>query len=182
VAVTSTISRFSQHNPLHLIERELIPSSVIKLRRARRGVVRHGRRVLKRPAVFEVRGDTRGAERVIADAGRDAGGRRAPADHGMSEPVIEGREDREPAAVCPDRATAAPCSSLRATPRIFPAGLAEMTFGFRPLFDALPIASGFIRRTVTEGAGPSSVGTAPSQGRSPMGPVEFGRMTRRPPP
>jgi hypothetical protein len=55
--------------------------AIVKLRRARRSVVRHRGGVFERAAVLQVRGDPRGAERVVADFGVDAGTGGSPADH-----------------------------------------------------------------------------------------------------
>ena len=69
----------SNTDPLHLIEAEFLAPTVVELRRARAGMVRHLRRLLQRPAVLQIRGDPGRAENVIAELGRDAGRRRAPA-------------------------------------------------------------------------------------------------------
>jgi hypothetical protein len=44
----------SNHDPLDLIEADLIPPAIIELRRARRSVVRHRRGPFERAAVLEV--------------------------------------------------------------------------------------------------------------------------------
>jgi len=46
-------------------------------------VVGHGRGLLERAAVFEIRRDACGAEAVVADESLDAGRRGAAADHGV---------------------------------------------------------------------------------------------------
>ena len=51
------------------------------LRRPGRGMVRHERGVLKRPAVFQIRRDTRRPKRMVAHARGDAGGFRASLNH-----------------------------------------------------------------------------------------------------
>ena len=71
----------SNEYPLHLVERDFLGAAVVKLRRARRRVVRHLRGLFKRAAVLQVSGDARGAEGVVADARGDAAGFRAPLNH-----------------------------------------------------------------------------------------------------
>jgi transposase len=71
----------SHPDPLHLIEAKFLAPPVIELRRAGAGVVRHLRRLLQRPAIFQVRRDAGRAETVVAEFGGNAGRRRAPADH-----------------------------------------------------------------------------------------------------
>ena len=63
-------------DPFHLIEAEFLSPAIVELRRVRAGVVLHLRRLLQRPAVFEIRRDPGRPEAVIAELGRD-GGRRA---------------------------------------------------------------------------------------------------------
>jgi hypothetical protein len=48
----------------HLVEAHLFPAAVLKLRRARRGVVRHGSGLFERPAVLQIGGDAGRAEAV----------------------------------------------------------------------------------------------------------------------
>jgi hypothetical protein len=70
--------RASLHpNPLHHVQADVVATSVIKLRRC---VVCHGRGVLERAAVLEIRGDARRAERVVVDPGADPR-RERPAPH-----------------------------------------------------------------------------------------------------
>ena len=71
----------SNENPLHLVERDFLGPAIIKLRRARRGMVRHLRGAFKRAAVFQIGGDARGAKGVVADARSDAAGFGAPLNH-----------------------------------------------------------------------------------------------------
>src|ERR1700730_19048430 len=71
----------SNHDPLDLIEADLIPPAIVELCRARRGVVRHRRGLFQRAAVLEVGGDPCCPTTVGAEFGGDAGRRGAPADH-----------------------------------------------------------------------------------------------------
>jgi hypothetical protein len=48
----------SDNDPLDLIEAHLVAPAIAKLRRPRRGVVRHGRGFFERAAVLEIGGDT----------------------------------------------------------------------------------------------------------------------------
>jgi hypothetical protein len=73
----------SNEYPLHLVEAHLVAAAVVKLRRARRGVVRHGSGLFERPAVLQIGGDAGRAEAVIPDFRRNTGGDRAPPDHGI---------------------------------------------------------------------------------------------------
>ena len=61
----------SNEYPLHLVERHFLGAAIVKLRRARRGMVRHLRGAFKRAAVLQIGGDARGAKGVIADARGD---------------------------------------------------------------------------------------------------------------
>ncbi len=69
------------HHPLDLVERNFLGAAVVKLRRARRGMVRHLRGAFERTAVLEVGRDARRAERVVADLRGDAGGSGTPLNH-----------------------------------------------------------------------------------------------------
>src|SRR5258708_37046564 len=71
--------RWSNHDPLDLIEAELVAPAIVELRRARRGVVRHRRGLLKRAAVLEIVGYPRRPETVVAGLWGDARPRRPPA-------------------------------------------------------------------------------------------------------
>ncbi len=73
--------RLSNPHPLVFFERDLVVAAVVKLGGARRRVIGHLLRVLKRPAVGQVIGDAGSAKRVIADLGRDAGLPGPPLDH-----------------------------------------------------------------------------------------------------
>jgi hypothetical protein len=78
----------SNHHALHLVEAHLVEAhlvaaAVVKLRRARRGMVRHGSGLFERPAVLEISGHAGRAEAVIANFGGDTGGDRASPDHGI---------------------------------------------------------------------------------------------------
>ena len=66
-------ARDSNHYSLYLIEANLVPAAVVKLRRARVGMVGHVARLLKRAAILEVRGDAGAPEGVVTDLGGDAG-------------------------------------------------------------------------------------------------------------
>jgi hypothetical protein len=59
----------SNRNPLDFIKVHLIALAIVELRRAGRGVVRHGGGVFERAAVFQVRRDPGRTEGVIADLG-----------------------------------------------------------------------------------------------------------------
>jgi hypothetical protein len=63
----------SNHNPFDLIGAELVAPSIVELRRARRRMVRHCRRLFERAAVLEISGDPSRPETVVAELGRDAG-------------------------------------------------------------------------------------------------------------
>ena len=71
----------SDRDPLDFIESQLLASAIVKLRRARRGVVRHRRGFFESTAVLEVGGDSRRPEAVVAELGFDPGRRGAPGDH-----------------------------------------------------------------------------------------------------
>ena len=66
----------SDHNSLDLIEAELIAPAIVELRRARRGMVRHRRRLFECAAVLELGGDPGRPEAVVAE--RLAGSGRPP--------------------------------------------------------------------------------------------------------
>ena len=68
----------SNQHPLHLDERNFLSAAVVKLRRARRGVVRHLRGAFKRAAILQIGSDARGPKGVVADARGDAHGFGAP--------------------------------------------------------------------------------------------------------
>ena len=55
----------SDHNPLDLIEAELVAPAIVELRGARRGAVRHRRSFLQRAAILEVRSDPGRSEAVV---------------------------------------------------------------------------------------------------------------------
>jgi len=46
------------HNPLDLIEAELVPPAIVELRRARRSMVRHRRGLFERAAVLKIGRDS----------------------------------------------------------------------------------------------------------------------------
>jgi hypothetical protein len=75
------LSISSNEYSLHLVERHLLGPPVVKLRRARAGVVRHLRGFFERAAVLQISGDAGRAESMIADARGDTGGTGAPLDH-----------------------------------------------------------------------------------------------------
>ena len=62
----------------YLIQGNLILAAIIQFGRARRLVIGNLLRDFERAAVFEVRGDAGGAERVVADLRFDAGSGRSP--------------------------------------------------------------------------------------------------------
>ena len=66
-----TQSEGLNQNPLNLVERHLLGAPIVKLRRARRGMVRHLRGLFKRAAILQVGSDARRAEGVVADARAD---------------------------------------------------------------------------------------------------------------
>jgi hypothetical protein len=57
------------HNPLDLIEADLIAPAIVELRRTRRGMVRHRRSVFQGAAVLRIRGDARRPEAVVPELG-----------------------------------------------------------------------------------------------------------------
>jgi hypothetical protein len=67
------------HNPLDLIEADLIAPSIVELRRAHRGMVRHRGGFFQCAAILEIGGDPGRPEAVVAELGGDAGRRGAPA-------------------------------------------------------------------------------------------------------
>jgi hypothetical protein len=71
----------SNQYPLDFIERHLVAPAIVKLRGTRAGVIGHGRGLLERAAVLEIRCDTRGAKAVVADQSLDAGRRGPAANH-----------------------------------------------------------------------------------------------------
>ncbi len=68
-------------DPFDLIQTDVVTAPVVELRSAGRRVIRHHRGVLKRTAVFEIRGDASRAEGVITDQRVDAGRSRSAAHH-----------------------------------------------------------------------------------------------------
>ena len=56
-----------QVNPLDLVEADVSMAPVIPLRGAPRRVIGHCRGVLERATAFQIGGDARGAQRVVAD-------------------------------------------------------------------------------------------------------------------
>jgi hypothetical protein len=84
---------WSNQHPLHLVERHFLGATVVKLRRAGAGMVRHERGILKLPAVFQISGDARCAKSVIANLGRDLTGFRAPPNHHVSVCLGKGFAD-----------------------------------------------------------------------------------------
>src|SRR5205085_1679620 len=68
-------------DPLNLVKRQLVSPTVIKLRRARAGMIRHCGRLLERSSVFQVGRDPGRPETVIAELRCDPGRHGAPADH-----------------------------------------------------------------------------------------------------
>src|ERR1700730_16428662 len=64
----------SNEYPLNLVEAHFVAAAVVKLRRARRGMVRHGSGLFERPAILEIGSNAGRAEAVIADFRGDAGG------------------------------------------------------------------------------------------------------------
>ena len=71
----------SNHDPLDLIETDLIAPAIVELRCARRGVICHRGSLFQRAAVPEIGRDPGCSEAVIAELRSDAGGSGAPADH-----------------------------------------------------------------------------------------------------
>jgi hypothetical protein len=64
-------ARSLKHNPLHLIERKIIPPPIIELRDARGNRVRHGSGILEHAAVLEISRDT-SLETCDSDKGLNA--------------------------------------------------------------------------------------------------------------
>ena len=71
----------SNENSFNLVERDFLGAAVVKLRRARAGMVRHLRRLFKRATVFQVGGDAGCAKGVVADMRDDAARFGAPLNH-----------------------------------------------------------------------------------------------------
>ncbi len=61
----------SNEYPLHLVERDFLGAAIVKLRRARAGMVRHPHGALQRAAIPQVSGDAGSAKGMVVDA-RDA--------------------------------------------------------------------------------------------------------------
>jgi len=73
--------RNSNHDPLDLIERDLVAGAIVELRRARAFVRRHQLSILQGPAVVEIGGNPGGAERVAANIPTHSRLARAPLNH-----------------------------------------------------------------------------------------------------
>jgi len=97
----------SDHDPLDLIQADLIPAAIVELRRARRGVVRHRRGLFQRAAVLKIGGDSGRPEAVIAELGFDPRAGRAPADHRIGVRLLQHRAG-ELAGAAADRAEQRP--------------------------------------------------------------------------
>jgi hypothetical protein len=65
-------------DPLHLVERDLVAGAIVELGGARTFMRGHGLSIFYSAAGFEIGGDARGAEAVIADRCVNAGSDRAP--------------------------------------------------------------------------------------------------------
>jgi hypothetical protein len=98
---------WSHPDPLHLIEAHFLAPPIVELRRSRAGMVRHLRRLLQRAAVLQIRRDPGCPEAVIAKLGRDAGRRRASADHCIGVGLGQRRARQQPGAAA-DRAKQRP--------------------------------------------------------------------------
>lgn len=94
-------------NPLHLIQADIVATSIVQLSGARRGVVRHRGGVLQRPTVLEVGGDAGRSKRVVADRGLDARCLGAPSHHGVRVGLGKRRAAQLPG-TAPDRAKQRP--------------------------------------------------------------------------
>src|SRR5271168_5028882 len=70
-----------KHDPLHLIEGDLVVAPVVELGGARALVRRHLLRVFEQAAVEQIDGDPRRSERMTPNARDDAGLNRPPHDH-----------------------------------------------------------------------------------------------------
>jgi len=55
--------------PLDILKRGTAVAAVVKLCRARRGMIGHVARAFEQAAIFEIGGDARAPERMIADGG-----------------------------------------------------------------------------------------------------------------
>ncbi len=80
----------SNEYPLYLVERHFLGATIVKLRRAGAGMVRHLRGAFKRPAVLEIGRDARRPKRVVAHLGRDLGRPGAPLDHRLGARLGQG--------------------------------------------------------------------------------------------
>src|ERR1700751_1862843 len=70
-----------QHNPLHLIERDLVVTAILKLGRARALMRRHLLGVLEEAAVEQIDGDAGRAEAVAANPRQESGSLGPAYDH-----------------------------------------------------------------------------------------------------
>src|SRR5271166_4273207 len=104
--------RWSNHDPLDLIEADFIAPAVVELRRARRRMVCHRGGLFQRAAILEIGGNAGGAKAVIAELGFDAGRRGAPADHRIGVCLRQHRAG-EPTGAAADCAEQRPLGSWR---------------------------------------------------------------------
>jgi len=102
----------SDHDPLDLIEANLVAPAIIKPRRTRRRMVRHRGGLFEGAAVLEIGGDPGRPEAVIAELGCDPGRRGAPADHRVGVRLRQHRAG-ELASAAPDRPDSGPLGSPR---------------------------------------------------------------------
>ena len=79
------------HNPLYLIERDVVAGPIIKLRRARAFMRGHRLRVFQRAAGFEIGGDAGRAEGVAADPHSHAEAAGAALDHAPGVDAVHSR-------------------------------------------------------------------------------------------
>ena len=85
-----TLGTCSDHDPLDLVEVDLVAATIVEAGGPRALVVRHGLGDLELAAVLEVLGDASRAERVIADTCRNASGEGPSADHAVGVRLAHG--------------------------------------------------------------------------------------------
>jgi len=94
---------YLNHDPLDLIEADLVAPPVVELRGTRRRMVSHRRGLFERAAVLQVGGDPGRSKTVVPELCVDPGRGGAPTDHGIGVGLRQ-HGARENAGAAPDRA------------------------------------------------------------------------------
>jgi hypothetical protein len=84
LAARTSNRRRSNKYSLYLVERHFLGAPIVQLGCPRARVVRHLRGAFERPAVFEVGGDARRTNRMIADLRRELGRPHSSLNHRIS--------------------------------------------------------------------------------------------------